>query len=39
MKRGEALHDQPWSRPPPAACAANEQVNLELFDLIAGSGA
>ncbi|HXA41043.1 MAG TPA: arginase family protein [Phenylobacterium sp.] len=39
MKRGEALLDQPWSRPPPAACAANEEVNLELFDLIAGARA
>ena len=36
MKRGEAMLDQPWSRPAPQACAANEDVNLQLFDLIAG---
>jgi hypothetical protein len=36
MKRGEALLDQPWSRPDPQACAANEDVNLQIFDLIAG---
>lgn len=37
MKRGEALLDQPWSRPAPAARAANEEVNLELLSLIAGA--
>ncbi|HEX3363876.1 arginase family protein [Phenylobacterium sp.] len=37
MKRGEALLDQPWSRPAAAACAANEEVNLELLDLISGA--
>lgn len=37
MKRGEALLDQPWSRPAAAARAANEEVNLELLDLIAGA--
>lgn len=35
MKRGEALLDQPWSKPAPAARAANENVNLELFQLLA----
>lgn len=39
MKRGEAMLDQPWSKPAPAACAANEDVNLQLFDLIAGGAA
>jgi arginase family enzyme len=39
LKRGEALLDQPWSRPAPAACAANEDVNLQLFDLIARGAA
>jgi arginase family enzyme len=37
MKRGEAMLDQPWSRPAPAARAANEDVNLQLFELIVGS--
>jgi hypothetical protein len=36
MKRGEAMLDQPWAKPAPQACAANEDVNLQLFDLIAG---
>ena len=36
LKRGEALIDQPWSAPPPAARAANEAVNLELLNLLAG---
>ncbi len=36
LKRGEAMLDQPWSKPAPAACAANEDVNLQLFNLIAG---
>ena len=36
MKQGEALLDQPWSKPAPAARAANENVNLELFHLLAG---
>ena len=36
LKRGEALLDQPWAKPAPAARAANEDVNLQLFDLIAG---
>ncbi|MBS0334629.1 MAG: arginase family protein [Proteobacteria bacterium] len=36
MKQGEALLDQPWSRPAPAARAANENVNLELLQLLAG---
>ena len=39
MKRGEAMLDQPWSKPAPAACAANEEANLQLFDLIAGGAA
>ena len=37
MKRGEALLDQPWSRPPARTRAANELVNLELLELIGGS--
>ena len=36
LKRGEALLDQPWAKPAPEARAANEDVNLQLFDLIAG---
>ncbi|MGZ6018389.1 MAG: arginase family protein [Phenylobacterium sp.] len=36
MKRGEAMLDQPWSRPAAPACAANEDVNLQLLELIAG---
>lgn len=36
MKQGEALLDQPWSKPPPAARAANENVNLELLQLLCG---
>jgi hypothetical protein len=35
LKQGEALLDQPWSRPPQAARAAGEAVNLNLLDLIA----
>ena len=35
MKQGEALLDQPWSRPAAAARAANENVNLELLQLLA----
>ena len=33
LKTGEALLDQPWSRPSLSACAANEGVNLDLLDL------
>jgi len=36
MKRGEALLDHPWGRPSAQVRAANEDVNLELLDLIAG---
>ncbi len=36
LKRGEALLDQAWVKPAPEARAANEDVNLQLFDLIAG---
>jgi arginase family enzyme len=39
LKSGEALLDQPWRAPPPALRAANEDVNLELLDLIAGVAA
>jgi arginase family enzyme len=35
LKRGEAMLDQPWSRPSEAARAANETVNLDLLDLFA----
>jgi hypothetical protein len=35
LKRGEAILDQPWSRPGPAARAATESANLELLELIA----
>jgi len=36
LKQGEALLDQPWSRPEPqAAGALNEAVNLRLLDLFA----
>ncbi|MGH6909050.1 MAG: arginase family protein [Phenylobacterium sp.] len=35
LKRGEALLDQPWSRPGAATQAMNETANLELLDLIA----
>jgi hypothetical protein len=35
MKQGEALLDQPWSKPAPTARAANENVNLELLQLLA----
>jgi hypothetical protein len=38
LKQGEALLDQPWSRPAPAARAVNEAANLELLDLIAELG-
>lgn len=34
LKRGEALMDQPWSRPDAVARGRNETVNLELFDLL-----
>lgn len=39
LKAGEALLDQPWRAPPPALQAANEGVNLELLELIAGVAA
>jgi arginase family enzyme len=35
LKRGEALLDQPWSRPPAAVQAMNQAANLELLDLLA----
>ncbi|HEY3951051.1 arginase family protein [Phenylobacterium sp.] len=35
MKQGEALLDQPWSKPAPTARAANENVNLELLQVLA----
>lgn len=35
LKRGEALLDQPWSKPSEAAQAMNQAANLELLDLIA----
>ncbi|MBS0360339.1 MAG: arginase, partial [Proteobacteria bacterium] len=35
MKQGEALLDQPWSKPAPAARAANQNVNRELLQLLA----
>jgi hypothetical protein len=35
LKRGEALLDQPWTRPSSAVRAQNEAANLELLDLIA----
>jgi len=38
LKQGEALMDQPWSRPAPTACAINETANLELLDLIVELG-
>jgi hypothetical protein len=38
LKQGEALLDQPWSKPAPAARAVNEAVNLELLELIAELG-
>jgi hypothetical protein len=34
LKRGEALLDQPWTRPSPAVQALNQMANLELLDLI-----
>lgn len=37
LKRGEALLDQPWSRPPAAARVANEAANLELLELFVGA--
>jgi hypothetical protein len=37
LKRGEAMLDQPWSRPEPsAACRINEAVNLRLLTLFEG---
>jgi arginase family enzyme len=36
LKRSEALLDPSWAKPAPAARAANEDVNLQLFKLIAG---
>lgn len=37
MKRGEAMLDQPWSRPAPAdAAGVNQSVNLRLLDLFEG---
>lgn len=40
LKRGEALLDQPWSRPEPAnAVAVNEAVNLRLLDFFSGVAA
>jgi hypothetical protein len=36
LKRGEAMLDQPWSRPGAAAQAINEPANLELLELITG---
>lgn len=39
LKQGEALLDQPWSRPAPEARAANEGVNLDLLDLFTGAAA
>jgi len=38
LKQGEALMDQPWSRPAPTARAINETANLELLDLIVELG-
>ena len=38
LKRGEAMLDQPWSKPQAGARAVNETVNLELLKLIAGFG-
>ena len=38
LKQGEALLDQPWSRPDATAQAANQAANLQLLDLIAGLG-
>ncbi len=39
LKQGEALLDQPWSRPAPASRAANQDVNLDLLDLLTGAAA
>ncbi len=40
LKHGEALLDQPWSRPKPAAASAlNEAVNLRLLSLFTGLAA
>ena len=39
MKRGEALLDQPWSKPAASARAANENVNLDLLRLLTGGAA
>lgn len=37
LKRGEALLDQPWTRPAPAAASVlNEAVNLRLLNLFSG---
>lgn len=36
LKQGEALLDQPWSRPDATAQASNQAANLQLLDLIAG---
>lgn len=38
LKRGEAMLDQPWSRPEAGAQAMNETANIELLELIAGFG-
>ena len=38
LKQGEALLDQPWTKPGAAARATNELANLELLELIAGLG-
>jgi arginase family enzyme len=35
LKRGEAMLDQPWLSPSPAALSANETANLELLRLTA----
>jgi hypothetical protein len=40
LKRGEAMLDQPWSRPEPsAACRINEAVNLRLLAMFEGLAA
>ncbi|MBT9470830.1 MAG: arginase [Phenylobacterium sp.] len=39
QKRGEAALDQPWRAPPAAVRAANEGVNLRLFELLQGVSA